>query len=370
MIFSLYYLYILIVATATLLSAIYFVIKIYLEYKIPSHLLMAMAFLFMEISLLIFCVGGLIFGAKDIDAPQLLLSRQIGNGILVFGYLFVFYGFLHYRRSGVSYLSNVLSVLAGMLFLAMFFPGWITLTYDSSMNRINGQFSTQINLMIMPLIFVFTILWFQPLLKYSQKKYSMARTKSGRYQLVGFSFLLFWIGTTPFTQVGELGAIRGLIAYFPWIFWALSIRSNPLILCHSETSANWLLILHESGIPLNFYSFSENQPQDLDLASGLFTAIESALHDVLSSNTPLSSVNYKDKTLLFHHAGNFKIILNSNTMDPMLLIALQILGKRFQTRFHDPLTKDPSNITNFRAATELIQEIFVPLLSEIENPTY
>lgn len=327
---------------------------------------MACAFILLVFSVAIFTYTGFGFGPDDANSHLLLLLRQIGNVFIIAGYLFVYYGFLYYRTKQNSFLTNSVSLLAGVIICAMFYPGWITIEYDHALKRWTGQMSYLITIMFIPLLLLFIIYWILPLLKYIRSDYKLTESTSGWFQLVGFIFIIVWAGSTAFSHIGIIGAIRGLIAYFPWLFWTLSIRSNPLILCHSKSKANWLLIMHESGIPLYYHAFSEHSPENIELASGMLSAIQQALDEILSSNTHLDSVNYQDKKLLFHQAKQITIILNCNSIDEVLIVALRIFSDVFEEEYKKELKEDITTNDRFKKSDKIITKIFNPLLMDIE----
>ncbi len=327
---------------------------------------MACAFILLEISVTIFTYTGFFFGPNEQNSHVLLFLRQLGNAFIIAGYLFVYYGFLYYRTKQNAILANSVSLLAGIIICAMFYPGWVTVEYDPVFKRWTGQMYFVITILFIPLLLLFIIYWILPLIRYIRRGYRLTETKSGLFQLIGFSFLIIWAGSTAFSHIGMIGAIRGLIAYFPWIFWTLSIRSNPLILCHSKSKANWLLIMHESGIPLYYYSFSEKSPENIELASGMLSAIKYALEDIISSKTHLNSVNYQDKKLLFHQAKYFTIILNSNSVDEVLLVALKIFSDAFEEEYKKELDQGITTVDTFKETDIKINHIFNLILMEVK----
>ncbi len=345
--------------------ALIIVVRTFRAYKLPSHLYMVVAFGCFFLSGLSRFTSNLLFSSStSYTSSDLILQWQLVNTFLVIGWMFIFYGFFRYRSNRFSFGANATSFLGGIILSAFYYPDWITVSYEASTGW-TATYETTIGIIMIPFIIIFILSWILPLIIFIRN--NPRTTRSSWLQLLSFGLCIIWALLVLFSAIEIIKLGRPFLFALSWLLWSFSVYENPLVLCHSKTEADWLLIIHKTGLPLYYYSISDQMPQNLTLAAGMLSSIDTIFSSLLSDGAKLASVGYKDKQLIFHHKDDFSVLLLSKSVDKVLNIALQHFGDRFERLYHPKLKSSLVESNDYIPTDGLILEIFTPLLDQLNN---
>ncbi|MCF2137846.1 MAG: hypothetical protein K9W43_11500 [Candidatus Thorarchaeota archaeon] len=304
----------------TFISGAVLMYRTYSRYEFASHLYMIGAFLLLSFS----SAMRLITSTIDPTALETAeLSWSAANFFLISGIIFIFYSFFYFQYNQLPGRANIASILGGATLMAYINRDWFTVSYDSSTGMFTASYSPVVNFLVIPLIVLFIIVFLLPIVT----KIRLAKNRKAKADaaslLIVLIFLLTWAAMSAFTSSPIVREFRPFFFAAGWTVWILLTFRRPLNLIFTQRRFEKLLVMTDAGYPVLMYDFKTTTLEDPSLFSALFTALQTALSDLLKADTTLRSIYYENKVVSIEKRASVSIFGIGDEPDTALMVALR-----------------------------------------------
>ncbi len=345
----------------TFVSGAVLMYRTYLRYRFPSHAYMSVAFLLFSIS----SIGRLI--TSTIEPGDLAVAEifwSIMNIFLISGILAVFYSFFYFHHNRLPDVANIASLIGGATILAYANVDWFEVSYDSEMGMFTSSYSPIVNILTLPLISLFIIIFLYPIVT----KIRFAKTKRAKMEpasiLIVFVLLLTWAAMSGVTVSLAVRISRPFFFAGAWLIWIILTVRNPLNLIYTTQRFEKLLVMTDSGYPVLLYDFEASALEDPSLFSALFAALQTALGDLLKADTSLRSIYYENKVVCIEKRPPISIFGIGDEPDTALEAALRAFANNLLDA-HPILKTTDGTIPVLTLDPDLIQSIITESFSSV-----
>ena len=230
----------------------------------------------------------------------------------------------HPIEQTVVWFQVFIGLLAGVSTSAIL----LTLEYnfDSPGGDIFVEYSLISVLSLLTLIFVLILLAIRHsrLIRQLRIASSIDNLKTSRllfsgYALLGFGFIILLIRRVEdFSDFIPQTALTFTIPVsLALLFISIAFTRDVHQLILTKSKIFQVLVIHHAGLSLFSHQSLKNS-EDSILLSGLFSAFNVSLSEIVSSNTGLSSIRFRDQSILIRKKEDFSIYLIASQVNPVI----------------------------------------------------
>ena len=335
-----------------------FMLRIYSRYGFESHGYMALSFFLWMLS------SGSRLATNMLEPSDIATAETLWafmNLFLLLGILTTFYSFFYFQYNRLPARANVASTLGGATILAYSNPDWYAVAYDSNAGMFTASYSPIVSVLAVPLILFFIGVFLLPIVtKMRLAKSRETRLESGSL-LVVLSFLLVWAALSLASGVEIIRTIRPFFFAGGWMVWIALTARRPLILIFTQRRFQKILVMTDAGYPVILYNFETGTLEDPALFSALFSALQTAMTDLLKTDTELRSIYYENRVVSIAKRGTVRFLGIGDEPDTALEAALRDFADRLISIYPALLTDDGTAVVGVidnAAVEKLIHDSF------------
>ncbi len=251
---------------------------------------------------------------------------QVMNLFLILGIVTTFYSFFYYQHNRLPARTNIASLLGGGTIVAYCNPDWFSVSRDLQAQIYAASYSPVVNLFAVPLIVLFILVFLRPIFR----KFRRASSEEGRKEalslLLVLSFLLGWAAASGLTGIPLVRIARPFLFVAGWMVWIVLTSRRPLTLIFSERSFDKVLVMTSAGYPILLYDFQEKRFEDPSLFSALFSALETAMSNLIETQSELQSIYYENKVITIEKRADVFFFGIGDEPDTALEAALRVFA--------------------------------------------
>ncbi|MHA1771047.1 MAG: hypothetical protein ACTSYL_03135 [Candidatus Thorarchaeota archaeon] len=335
--------------------------RTYSRFRFASHLYMIGAFLLLSIS----SATRLITSTIDptaLDTAELFWSAA--NFFLISGIIFIFYSFFYFQYNRLPGRANIASILGGATLMTYINRDWFVVTYDSNTGMFTASYASIVNFLVIPLIVLFIIVFLLPIVT----KIRLAKNRRAKMDaaslLIVLLFLLTWAAMSAFTSSPIVRETRPFFFAAGWFVWILLTVRRPLNLIFTKRRFEKLLVMTDAGYPILMYDFETATLEDPSLFSALFSALQTALSDLLKADTTLRSIYYENKVVSIEKRAAVSFFGIGDEPDTALEVALRAFANNLFEIYPVLRTTDGA-LPNLNLDSKIIEQIVAQSFSNV-----
>ncbi len=307
----------------TFISGAVLMYRTFARYRFTSHLYMAGAFLLLSASSATRLITSTT-NPTDLDTAETLWSGQ--NFFLILGIIMIFYSFFYFQYNRLPGRANIASILGGATLMAYINRDWFVVTYDPSTGMFTASYSPIVNVFVIPLIALFIIVFLLPIVTKIRLAKDPRTKKDSASLLIVLLFLLTWAAMSAFTSLPIVRETRPFFFAAGWLIWVLLTVRRPMNLIFTKRRFEKLLVMTDAGYPILLYDFETSTLEDPSLFSALFSALQTALSDLLKADTSLRSIYYENKVVSIEKRSAVSVFGIGDEPDTALDTALRVFA--------------------------------------------
>lgn len=304
--------------------------KTHKKTKYIAHLIQGVSFCFFLINVILrfvtsfFSTEVLIRETADGIAITVVgILWALMNIFLILGIYLLFLSFFYIKMNSFHPLLNIVSIIIGANIFAFSYPTFTVLNFDPIIKTWKASYNTLVTLLIVPLLIVFVLSIFVPVLTKIRKTSYNEQRNQMIVQLFGILMVLIWSILAAFTKYSVIAMIRPFLLPAGWIIWSATLIVDPFNVMISNSKISQLYIATENGLPFYYKDLSESQYLSSELAASVISGVKSALEELVQQEEKITVMNYEKQVLGIVQVGYLTAYVFGNRFDQILETVLR-----------------------------------------------